>query len=426
VQTGPALAESDDDVKARLEALEAKVAEQEKVIQRQQQILSDNSYELQRVKAAMVDYMLPGGNGTVTISDRITESNQLDHLRATGQSGPRPGEEGVEGVQKAAAENGTETVGEKPEEKRPEVAALADEGGVLTPAGTLVIEPSLQFSTSETDRFFFRGIEIIDTVLIGIIDASQVSRETVEAAVTGRIGITDRVEAFAKVPFVYRSDDFRGLTIGDAEFGDRSVDGKGLGDIEFGANAQLTNGPIYVIANARVKTDTGKGPFDVDRDAMGVEKDLATGSGFWSLEPSFTFIAPSDPVVFFANLGYSFNIGKDVNEDVDGDTTIEHVDPGDVLKGVIGMGIAFNQSASMSISYEHNYIFPTKTDLIREGEPISATSDHAHVGLMGVSGTYRFNENISLTGQVQFGITEDAPDMRATVRVPITLQGLFD
>ncbi|MEX1303986.1 MAG: transporter [Rhodovibrionaceae bacterium] len=418
-EAAPAAAETDQAVLERLKALEETVAaqqeqlnQQEGIIARQQQQLNFNDGELHRMKSAMIQYMVPGGTGTVTTAG----TGLLDSLRGTGTGGT---------VQ--AAQSGTEpgTVGEQPEQQRPEVAALSDTGGILTPPGTVILEPSLQFSTSETDRFFFRGVEIIDTVLIGAIDARQVRRETAEAAVTARVGITDWLEAAVKVPYVYRSDDFRGLTLGGAEFGDESVTGSGLGDIELFANAQLSDGPIYVIANTRIKTDTGKGPFDVDRDSNGVETELATGSGFWAVEPSVTFIAPSDPVVFFANLGYSFNLGRDVKADLDSDTRVTHVDPGDVAKATVGVGIALNQNASLSFSYEHNYIFPTHTDLVVDDEKISAKSDHAHVGLLGIAATYRFNETFSITGQVQVGATEEAPDMRAVIRVPITLNGLL-
>lgn len=416
-----ALSATDEDVLERLKALEETVAAQQEqlrrqdsVISQQQQQLDLNNHELQRMKTAMIQYMVPGGSGTVTTAG----TGLLDSLRGTGTGG---------GAVQAAA-NGSEpgTVGEQPERERPEVAALADTGGILTPPGTVILEPSIQFTTSETDRFFFRGVEIIDTVLIGAIDARQVRRETVEAALTARFGITDWLEGAVKVPYIYRADDFRGLTIGDAEFGDESVNGNGLGDIEIFANAQLTDGPIYVIANTRVKTDTGKGPFDVDRDSNGVEEELATGSGFWAVEPSLTFIAPSDPAVFFANIGYSFNFARDVDAELDSDTRITHVDPGDVAKATIGVGVALNQNASLSFSYEHNYIFPTHTDIEIDGDTTSSKSDHAHVGLLGIAGTYRFNETFSVTGQVQVGATEEAPDMRAIIRVPITFNGLLD
>jgi hypothetical protein len=352
---------------------------------------------------------MPGGGGTMPVATSPGDG-LLDTLRATGQ-----------GDVTQMAQDSEQPVGEAPEERRPDVAAIADQGGILTPVGTIILEPSLQFTADESDQFFFRGIEIVDTVLIGAIDASQIRRESVEAALTARAGLTEWLDVDVKVPFVYRSDDFRGLSIGMAEFGNRSIDGSGLGDIELSGHAQLTDGPVYLIANARVKTNTGEGPFDVDRDTDGIETELATGTGFWSFEPSMTFIAPSDPVVFFGNFGYSFNMGQDVDSAIGPDVLVTHVDPGDVLKMTIGMGLALNEHASMGFSYEHNYIFPTESDLVLEGTPESAESDHAHVGLLGISGTYRFNDMISLIGQVQIGATEEAPDLRAMIRLPVTL-----
>src|SRR3546814_12959532 len=79
-------------------------------------------------------------------------------------------------------------------------------GGVLTPKGTLVVEPSIQFSHSQVNRFTFLGVEILDTFLIGLIEAQDANRDLDQAAVTARYGITNGLAAEIKVPYVYRDD----------------------------------------------------------------------------------------------------------------------------------------------------------------------------------------------------------------------------
>jgi hypothetical protein len=54
--------------------------------------------------------------------------------------------------------------------------------GVLTPAGTLVVEPSLQFTHSTSNRFFAQGVEIQDIVFIGLIRLRRPIATTVETA----------------------------------------------------------------------------------------------------------------------------------------------------------------------------------------------------------------------------------------------------
>src|SRR3546814_3275808 len=71
--------------------------------------------------------------------------------------------------------------------------------GVLTPKGTLVVEPSIQYSHSQVNRFTFLGVEILDTFLIGLLEAQDADRDLYQAAITGRFGITDRLEAEIKV-----------------------------------------------------------------------------------------------------------------------------------------------------------------------------------------------------------------------------------
>src|SRR3546814_12883691 len=78
--------------------------------------------------------------------------------------------------------------------------------GVLTPKGTLVVEPSIQYSHSQVNRFTFLGVEILDTFLIGLLEAQDADRDLYQAAITGRFGITDRLEAEIKVPYIYRDD----------------------------------------------------------------------------------------------------------------------------------------------------------------------------------------------------------------------------
>ena len=192
----------------------------------------------------------------------------------------------------------------------PSVDLLADVGGVLTPRGTLVVEPQLEYTYDTANRFFFNGIEIVDALLIGIIEVNKAQRETLTASLAGRYGITSRLEADVRVPFVVRRDRLTRQEVGEAEESTDTLQMNGLGDIDFGLHYQLNRGnggwPFFV-ANLRAQSDTGKGPYDVDP-----EDEAPTGSGFWGVEPSLTVIYPSDPAVLFANVGYVYNFASDV------------------------------------------------------------------------------------------------------------------
>src|SRR3546814_11035697 len=105
----------------------------------------------------------------------------------------------------------------------------------------------------------------------------------------------------------------------------------GFGDAEFSLRYQFNRPvgqkPIFV-GTLRVKSDTGKGPFEIGYDEFGVATGLATGSGFWAVQPGVNFLMPSDPAVLYGGVAYLYHITRDVNEMV-GDVLHVPVDPGD-------------------------------------------------------------------------------------------------
>src|SRR5690554_4456562 len=138
-------------------------------------------------------------------------------------------------------------VGQAPVEtppEQPEVQAIADIGGVLTPRGRLVIEPSLQYSHSGVNRITFRGIDIYNALLIGVFNIEDAERDIWTASLTGRLGVTDRLELELKIPYVYRDDTLTySVPNVDPSFEpDRELSGNGLGDIEVTARYQLNRG----------------------------------------------------------------------------------------------------------------------------------------------------------------------------------------
>jgi hypothetical protein len=78
--------------------------------------------------------------------------------------------------------------------------------GVLTPAGVIQIEPSLEYVLSSSNRLVFRGIELVPGLQIGVIEASRAQRETIAMAGTVRYGVSSRLEAEVRIPWLYRHD----------------------------------------------------------------------------------------------------------------------------------------------------------------------------------------------------------------------------
>jgi len=408
-----------------LDLQKKKLAAQEQALAEQQRVIANQQNQLNFLKGQVG---LPGDAETVPVAYNL------------GNNVPSGTVSGV-----IPAQDQSKPVGEAPISSRPEIAIIPEQGGVLTHRGQLVIEPSIQYTHTSQDRFFFQGFEVVDTVLIGLIEATKADRNTVEAAIGARLGVTDRLELEARIPFVYRNDqiDRQIVSAGPSAATIQSgATGDGIGDVEFAAHYDFTNlifdqpYNVFTIANLKVKTPTGESPFDVPTDTNGDPTRLATGSGFWAVQPSLTAIFPSDPVVFFGSVGYTINIGEDINHTFTGTpnctdpsdptscpqpstTTIGFVDPGDSFNTSIGMGLSLNERASVSLGFSFDYVWETTQKV--SGTDINGTlkSNPLYVGEFLVGGSYAISDSVAINLNFEVGATEAAPDFQAMLRVPV-------
>ncbi len=313
-----------------------------------------------------------------------------------------------------------EAPAEPPPTERARVQAIPQEQGVLTRAGQLVFDPSIEYSRSSTNRLVFRGIELVPGIPIGLIEASDVDRDTLVGTATLRYGLTDRIELEARLPYLWRHDRIEVVQQRDEGIV-RTIhqEGDGIGDAEFSARYQINPArplkPIW-IASLRVKSNTGKGPFEIPFDEFGVSTGLSTGSGFWAVQPGASFLLPSDPIVLYGGMAYLWHIARDIDQTV-GDVFIGRVDPGDAISANIGFGFALNPRFSYSLGYRHNYIFPTSTEI---GDTLQR-SNKLHAGQLNLGMSYRFTEKHTVNLGFEFGVTKDAPDVSITLRSPFRL-----
>ncbi|WP_240036449.1 DUF481 domain-containing protein [Halomonas urmiana] len=342
-------------------------------------------------------------------------------------------------AQEAAQNAQIQPVGQEPEsqEERPQIQAIAEYGGVLTPKGRLILEPEFQYSHESINRMTFEGVSVLSTLLIGVFTAQDVDRDNYTASLTGRLGFTDRLELEMKVPYVYRDENERiNVPIEDSEDDvfsiDQDLSGDSLGDIEMAAHYQLNrgqNGMPFFIGNLRYKSTTGTGPFDIDRNSEGNPLELSTGTGFHSIEPSITMLLPSAPAVYFANLGYVFHLEDNVNQNLSGETNdgspvnvvVGDVDPGDAVRLSFGMAYAINPRTSFTLGYKNDFIGKTKTEYINtdDGSITRVESQTLNVGSLLLGWNYSLNQDVSVNLGLELGITEDAPDTTLTLRMPI-------
>lgn len=376
---------------------------------------------------------IAGAAATDVASDgawrRPAAGEVLDAQRGTGNPDAPPD-------RPAAAPAGPAPVGRPPAHaQRPrEVAPLFEQPGVLTPRGHLVLEPSLQFSYSSSNRVALVGYTVIPALLIGLIDVREVKRNTATAALSLRAGLSNRVELEARLPYVYRSDAAvsREMFTGTATDQVFNTSGKAMGDAELGLRFQLNGGgpdSAYYVAGLRLKSRTGRDPFSVVTDCVhrclgpnatgtGLPLTLPTGSGFYSTQASLTALVPSDPAVFFGSLSYLHNVKRsDVSRLVRGGEQefLGEIQAGDIVGINFGMGMGLNDKASFSLGYDHNVVGRT-----RLAGALAPGSVRTQLGTLLLGFSYRLSDKRSLNVAVGAGLTRDTPDVSLTLRMPVS------
>lgn len=400
---------------AYAQEVDSDMAELRRMIEDQAKRIDEQQTQITRQQSEITRLQIQ-----IAASSNLLASDDLVTYRAAGITNGQATTS--QPVPSAQIDPPAQPVGEAPPEaieRRPAVAAVPQEQGVLSRPGRLVIEPSFQYVNSANDRLVFRGFELIPGIQVGLIEASRARRDTLAQNIAVRYGITSRLEVEARLPMLHRND-----SISVAQQRDEGIvreiklSETGIGDAEISARYQLNQQsgqkPVWV-AGLRVKSDTGKGPFDIGYDEFGVATGLTTGSGFWGVQPSISMLLPSDPVVIFGGVSYLYNIPRDINKTISG-APIGRVDPGDSISGSLGFGFALNPRFSFSLGYRHAYIMPTKTEIANFVEK----SDSLQVGSLTFGMSYRLTERVTANASFEFGMTEDAPDLGVTLRFPIT------
>jgi hypothetical protein len=409
----------------RIEALQHQVTEQGRQIDelRQQAAEQESRYkELSERLSAQ--------------QQAITQNTQEARpLRAPG-SKPEVVENAIPSVTTEDTSTKPVRVGVAPSEEvqAPPVAQIFQEPGILTPKGTFTIEPSLQYGYSSSNQVALVGYTVIPAILIGLVDVRQFKNNTFIAALTGRWGVTNRMELELKLPYLNRSNNTisREIFTGSAFDNVFDTHGKGMGDIEAAVRYQIADGrdnnKPYVVGALRFKARNGKDPFEVVTDCVtrcignatgtGLPVELPVGSGFYSLQPSINFLLPSDPAVFFGGLSYTYNFTRNnVSRQVLNNQTefLGDVQAGAVFGMNFGMGMALNERSSFSLGVELYSVAPTK----QNGQTVIG-SVRTQIASLLLGYSYRYSDKTVFNVSVGAGLTRDTPDLQLTVRVPMS------
>jgi len=426
----PPSAESEVEKLRRLvEAQERQNQRQQGLLEEQMRKLKAQQQELNALKRRLAAASLAPSRissdqtGRTPGSSPRRDANDLDAaVVAPPPAGPKrkPMElSRLRGGQQQGTSPERQQVGERPREERKgrsqplSVASVIREQSILTPKGTFTLTPSLAYINDSNVRTAVTGFSVLPALLVGIFDVRKINRDTLIARLTGRYGVTEKSDIELRIPYVYRSDSVRSRPLGTPTVEDTrfTASGNDIGDIEAAIRYQF-NRPSpkwpYLTGGLRIKSRTGKSPYDFDINPRSrlPEGGMPTGTGFWGIKPGLFFLYPSDPVVYFAELSYQWNLEDKIRN---GAT----VNPGDYVGADFGMGFALNEKASFTLGYQHRTVLKTTVD----GE---AVGDTLQVGSYVTSFSYQYAKNASVNLSIAGGLTEDAPDLQVTLSFPIS------
>jgi len=305
-------------------------------------------------------------------------------------------------------------------------------GGVLLPQGRLQLEPQIRYAFSSVNRVEITGYAILPALTLGVIDVTRRQSSSFTTLLAARYGLTNRIEVDLGLPFIggWSSFEISPTNTDPSRSSNLKATGYGIGDLRVGARYQLNQGTGSVpsfVAGLGARFPTGKDPYAVkryDEVSQFLEREIPTGSGFFSLTPTLSFVYPSEPGVLYGNIRYSWNIPRKIDALQPGVlplTPYGEIDPGDVIGGSVGMGLSLNDKLSTSLSYDHSVVLLTQ----QNGVDVSESSP-LQIGTLGLGATWRKSPWVSYSLMAGIGVTDDAPDVSLSIRIPTSFDLFVD
>lgn len=294
----------------------------------------------------------------------------------------------------------------------------------------LGVDLGVGYSHFSNARINLDGFLALDTIFLGTISIDKATSDIFTLDPTISLGLSDNLIIDANIPYLYRISNFQSGGAGGSASGlvEKTVHGRGLGDINVGASYRLMKesaGQPDLVINARVKFPTGRDPYGIEfvdvsnsQGNLQVPRQLSTGTGVYSASVGLSALKTLDPMIVFGSMNYYHNFQRsfgDVDEasgNQSGDVTV-----GDAIQFGAGMAYALNDKSSISMSYSQRIVQHSR--IRRTGEAWQRiVGSQGNVALVNLGGTFSLADNLSLVTTVGIGLTDDSPDMLVSVRVP--------
>jgi hypothetical protein len=199
---------------------------------------------------------------------------------------------------------------------------------------------------------------------------------------TARYGITNRLLGVVTVPFAI------GWREIPAETKTKTYETGGLADISFGLQYQILTERVVrpdLMFFLLASSDTGQGGYQVPTTQTPL------GTGFWQINPGFSFVKTVDPVVLFGSLSYTHFFEK------------AGFQPGEAINPMLGTGFAVNDEIALSFKLAGSFITRAKYRGTEFGHVLSPFSFYFTLDKYITERSY-------LEPSVGLGLTADAPD----------------
>jgi hypothetical protein len=352
-------AERSGDVDAQVAALRAEAADQRAKLDAQQNQIE----QLRMLVEAQTSILRQAG--LLQTAGRGANSGRVQLISDTPSSS-------AEGSSSSSSQGGA--TAERPRSERAADQLLVEAGGVLLPRWTLQIEPSADVTHVSNPRVNIFGYTIFNAINIGTIRVDDISQDVLNTTLSARLGLPHRTQFDIRVPFTQA---FVRQTkgIGTGVITELSTQGHHLGDIQATFSWQPVverNWIPAIVLRARATIPTGESVFQIPlvqglNQTNGAESDLVrapTGSGFYSIEPGFTAVWRSDPLVLFVGGSYAHTFptshyvtllttyAPDPTTHQLVGTRSSHdygiLDPGEIFAFNAGVNFAVNERASLN------------------------------------------------------------------------------
>ena len=361
--------------------------------------------------------------------NRLEKRRRVQAGAARPAQPPTPAQQGASTTSSAPPQE-QGSLGKKPPARRSTQAVYQEQNALFT--RRLTIEPGFRYSYYDRSQPVLNGLLALGTIFLGSVSLEKVKSNILEFDLTGRYGVTNRLQATLTLPFLYRRSEFVSGGVGfvPTTLSSSTVTASpGLGDVYGGIYYKLFRETVNrpdVIWNLRVKAPTGSNPYgiklvqpDPNNTNLLVPTSLPTGDGLWAVSTGFSFLKTSDPAILFTSVNYMHYFARHFG---DISNTAGTVQPGKVQLGDIfqyGLGLAFALNDRMSISFSYAQAFAQKARQKADGQNWSSiVGSDANAATFNVGLTYGLSEHTTMVTNLGIGLTRDAPNVVLSMKFP--------